>query len=159
MPRQKAEWDDDTRQRNGSQVHKRPRQWYTMKIARHQRQHSCLERQCDYQQLPYTKRQRQSANKSVGRWLFQSRGQPRSEPLRQRTQIDSELGRAWFMRSVPRDVSPASQRAHIWLHRLLQPRQRQTRNAADGHEGQLKAGIAQGEGSCCEQNQGCQRRI
>src|SRR3979490_1725982 len=57
-----------------------------------------------------------------------------------------------YARAVPRYLSPTSQRANIRLRRLLQPRQRQTRDAADGHEGQLKAGIAQGERSCCEQN-------
>ena len=109
-----------------------------MKIARHQWQHSGSQRHCNHEQLPHPKRQRQSANNSAACWLSQSRGKPRRKPLRQSTQIDSEVDFARLVSGVPRYLSPTSHRAHIGLRRLLQPRQRQTRDAADGHEGQLK---------------------
>lgn len=119
-----------------------------MEVARHERQHSNLQSQRHHEQLPDAKRQRQAACKAMACCFSHPLRGARSNPAVQGAQIDTKLSCARLMRCVPRDISPASQRSHIRLHRLFQPRHSQTRNAANGHKCELKTGIAQGEWFC-----------
>jgi hypothetical protein len=99
-----------------------------------------------------SKGQRQAACQAMARCLTQPAGRCR---FIQRTKERKSMRNcgARLVRSIPRNVLPASQGPHIRLHRLFQPGHSQTRNAADGHEWELKTGVAQGQGLCNQQNQ------
>jgi hypothetical protein len=117
-----------------------------MEVARHQRQHSNLQCQRHYEQLPDSKGQRQAACQAMARCLTQPAGRRR---FIQRTKERKSMRNcgARLVRSIPRNVLPASQGPHIRLHRLFQPGHSQTRNAADGHEWELKAAAIATAGS------------
>ena len=124
-----------------------------MEIERHQGQHSNLQSQRHYEQLPDAKGQRQAACEAIARCLSHALGNAGSHPAVQGAQINPKLRRARLVRGIPGDIFPASQGAHIRLHSLFHPWHSQSRDAADGHESQLKTGIAQGQGFCNQQNQ------
>src|ERR1700755_1621359 len=69
----------------------------------------------------------------------------RCNPVEGSANVETKLRCAWLMAGVASGVTPATNGACVWLNGGGKPRNRQPSDAADGDEGELEAGVADGE--------------